>query len=122
MPRIRTIKPEITQSESMGRVSRDARLRISGILQDHPKLDGPILVEAWKRYVAKSPEKLKAPQYYFGKKEDQDSDKAANWLNETLMLFRIRTKAQAEAKALPPPPEPPPAPEEPEPASLEPTA
>lgn len=66
MPRIRTIKPEFPQSESMGRVSRDARLTFiqmwtladdSGRLRGNSRMlasllfpyddDAPSLVEAW---------------------------------------------------------------------------
>ena len=76
--------------------------RIDRILKEHPKLDGLILVEAWKAYMAREPKMLKAPQYYFGEEEDQSHGLGANWFPDVKLLWHIRQKNQ-----------PPPSPSEP---------
>jgi len=77
--------------------------RITQILKDHPKLDGTILVEAWKMYLARKPKQTKAPQYYFGKQENQSNGEGANWLPDAILLWHVRQK---QATTPPPGPEP----------------
>jgi hypothetical protein len=73
--------------------------RIDGILKAHPKLDGAILVEAWKSYLLRKPKQIKAPQYYFGALEHQSNGEGANWLPDVRLLWHLR-------QTHPPPQEP----------------
>jgi hypothetical protein len=50
--------------------------RLEGIIAQMPESE-PYLVQAWRSYVASKPIALKAPQYFFGKQENQID--GANW-------------------------------------------
>ena len=77
--------------------------RVEGILRDHPKLDGDILIEAWLGYLKRKHRSLKAPHYYFGEEKHQSNGEGANWHPDVKLLWHMRCKAAreaAQAKAL----------------------
>jgi hypothetical protein len=83
--------------------------RIDGILQDHPKLDGAILLQSWLGYLARKPKHVKAPQYYFGEAQHQANGEGANWFPDVRLLWHLRLKQEAQAPSPPtlPPNDPP---------------
>ncbi|MBA4274816.1 MAG: hypothetical protein C0436_04085 [Alphaproteobacteria bacterium] len=53
-------------------------IRVQGIVTSHSAITPGDLVEAWKDYLNSSPRSIKAPQYFFGKAENQGPN-GANW-------------------------------------------
>jgi uncharacterized protein YdaU (DUF1376 family) len=51
--------------------------RITGILEASPEVKIEILTQAWTDYLASKPFRVKAPQYFFGKADDNGD--GANW-------------------------------------------
>lgn len=52
--------------------------RVQGILASHTAVAPDDLVEAWRNYLDSNPRSIKAPQYFFGKLENQGPN-GANW-------------------------------------------
>ncbi|MEN6533986.1 MAG: hypothetical protein ABFD89_10015 [Bryobacteraceae bacterium] len=60
-------------------VRGDLLTRIMDIQENHSAITLKILVQSWLDYLGSQPAHIKAPQYFFGKAEDQGPN-AANWL------------------------------------------
>ena len=77
-------------------IRRDAGLlaeHIVAIMANPPEgLDLHMLVESWVAYLASNPGTVKAPQYFFGPKNDKDPF-AAHWLTWAIQVSRRRTAA-----------------------------
>lgn len=67
--------------------------RAQTILAEHPSATPDILVMAWENYLKTRPTKIKAPQYFFGKKEDQGST-GANWYPYAKAIFVARQQQE----------------------------
>lgn len=85
---------------SMDRENRKIRaarpevlIRVQGILSEREKVGPDILVEAWKNYLASDPKSIKAPQYFFGKAENQ-GENGANWYPWAKAIFVRRQLAE----------------------------
>ena len=63
--------------------------RVQTILTEHPSATPGILVMAWENYLKTRPTKIKAPQYFFGRQEDQGST-GANWYPYAKAIFIAR--------------------------------
>ena len=63
--------------------------RVQTILTEHPSATPDILVMAWENYLKTRPTKIKAPQYFFGRQEDQGST-GANWYPYAKAIFIAR--------------------------------
>ena len=63
--------------------------RVQTILTEHPSATTEILVMAWENYLKTRPTKIKAPQYFFGRQEDQGST-GANWYPYAKAIFIAR--------------------------------
>lgn len=63
--------------------------RVQTILAEHPSATPDILVMAWENYLKTRPTKIKAPQYFFGRQEDQGST-GANWYPYAKAIFIAR--------------------------------
>lgn len=71
--------------------------RVQARLSEHPSATPAIMVEAWADYLATNPQCLKAPQYFFGKKEDQKGGElSANWYDYAKAIFVRNHKKQQE--------------------------
>jgi hypothetical protein len=79
-------------------------LRLTEIMKAHPKVTAALAIQAWVDYMATKPQALKAPQYFFGKAEDQKSSDAANWYEYMKYIFHKITMAEKAAAAQPPAP------------------
>ena len=75
--------------------------RLEALMNRAPAaLDLSLLQECWLAYLASAPETVKAPQYFFGSKADQDAN-GANWHPWARQVFRKRNAASvASAPAL----------------------
>jgi uncharacterized protein YdaU (DUF1376 family) len=67
--------------------------RLNEILSTKKAVDPPLLLQAWVDYVASKPESLKAPQYFFGRQEDNGA--GANWYPYAVAIWHNRKKEQA---------------------------
>lgn len=67
--------------------------RVQGILASHTSIAPSDLVEAWKNYLDSNPRSIKAPQYFFGKAENQGTN-GANWEPWIKGLFVRRQLAE----------------------------
>ena len=80
------------------KIRRDPGLlaqRLEGIVaQALPGVDLGLLVDAWKAYLASSPQSVKAPQYYFGSEGEQGSN-GAHWIPWARLMFKKRKDAAA---------------------------
>lgn len=80
------------------RVTRgDVLTRLMEIQKTHPAVTLGILVQAWTDYIASQPAHIKAPQYFFGKAEDQGPN-AANWLPYARAVY-VRMQLSQEIPA-----------------------
>lgn len=70
--------------------------RVQTILAEHPSATPEILVMAWENYLKTRPTKIKAPQYFFGRQEDQGST-GANWYPYAKAIFIARQQEVALA-------------------------
>jgi uncharacterized protein YdaU (DUF1376 family) len=70
--------------------------RVQTILTEHPSATPEILVLAWENYLKTRPTKIKAPQYFFGRQEDQGST-GANWYPYAKAIFIARQQEVALA-------------------------
>ena len=76
---IRTVKPEVLE-------------RMTRILAEFPSATPEILVQAWESYLRTRPQRIKAPQYFFGRQEDQ-GETGANWLPFARGIFIAQQQA-----------------------------
>ena len=51
--------------------------RLDRLCQSSKEITGPMLAKSWEDYLASKPMKIKAPQYFFGDKADNQD--GANW-------------------------------------------
>lgn len=80
------------------RVTRgDVLTRLMEIRKNHPAVTLEILVQAWLDYLASQPAHIKAPQYFFGKAEDQGPN-AANWMPYARAVY-VRMQLEQEIPA-----------------------
>ena len=77
--------------------------RVAEIMEEHPRVTPPLLVQSWTDYLAINPTKIKAPHYFFGKLDNQHNPNAANWFEFMKLIFHNRARAM-EAQAAPPQP------------------
>ena len=76
---IMDMTPIVDKGDRKIRATRPEVLtRVQGILASHTSITPSDLVEAWKNYLDSSPRSIKAPQYFFGKAENQGTN-GANW-------------------------------------------
>lgn len=61
--------------------------RLKAILDSRPDVTPETLIEAWVLYIRTSPKFLKAPQYFFGSKENQKSEYSANYQQYMLEIM-----------------------------------
>ena len=61
--------------------------RLKAILDSRPDVTPETLIEAWVLYIRTSPKFLKAPQYFFGSKENQNSEYSANYQQYMLEIM-----------------------------------
>ena len=70
--------------------------RLEGIQKDAPpELTDNIILQAWKDYIASRPKRFKAPQYFFGKQEDNGD--GANWRPWARLAYHKIQKEQVGA-------------------------
>lgn len=70
--------------------------RVQTILTEHPSATPEIMVMAWENYLKTRPTKIKAPQYFFGRQEDQGAT-GANWYPYAKAIFIARQQEVALA-------------------------
>lgn len=72
--------------------------RIRGLMAGNTAITPDLLVESWRDYLGSKPLKIKAPQYFFGKRED--NGEGANWHPYAALIWHNRAKAnQTEVPA-----------------------
>jgi len=74
--------------------------RLTQILHDHPRLDGPKLAQAWVDYVDTNPYGIKSPSAFFGHQENNGD--GANWLPFTTVVWH----RESHRRVSPPTPQP----------------
>lgn len=60
--------------------------RLKTLLESRPDITPEMLVETWRLYLRTNPKYLKAPQYFFGSKNNQKSEYSANYEQYLLEL------------------------------------
>lgn len=60
--------------------------RLKTLLESRPDITPEMLVETWRLYLRTNPKYLKAPQYFFGSKNNQKSEYSANFEQYLLEL------------------------------------
>ncbi|WP_316410505.1 hypothetical protein [Mesoterricola sediminis] len=65
--------------------------RVNGLLREHQALTGDVLVQSWADYLATEPAMVKAPQYFFGRKDDQKD--GAHWRAYAALIWHRQAKA-----------------------------
>lgn len=91
--RIVELTPQVDSDGRKIRVVRsEVLIRVMRILAEHTSATPGILVQAWEAYLRTEPRMVKAPQYFFGRQEDQ-GDGAANWYPYAKGIFIARQRA-----------------------------
>lgn len=91
--RIVELTPQVDSDGRKIRVVRsEVLIRVMRILAEHTSATPGILVQAWEAYLRTDPRMVKAPQYFFGRQEDQ-GDGAANWYPYAKGIFIARQRA-----------------------------
>lgn len=91
---IMDMTPRMDREKRNIRAARpEVLIRVQGILSEREKVSPDILVEAWKNYLASDPKSIKAPQYFFGKAENQ-GENGANWYPWAKAIFVRRQLAE----------------------------
>ena len=78
-----------TDGREIRAIRGEVLTRVQTILTEHPSATPEILVMAWENYLKTRPTKIKAPQYFFGRQEDQGST-GANWYPYAKSIFIAR--------------------------------
>lgn len=88
--RIVELTPQVDSDGRKIRVVRsEVLIRVMRILAEHTSATPDILVMAWENYLKTRPTKIKAPQYFFGRQEDQGAT-GANWYPYAKAIFIAR--------------------------------
>lgn len=97
---IRDMTPKLdAEGREIRVVAGEILNRMEGILRDHPAATPEVLVQAWRAYLRTEPRRIKAPQYFFGKQEDQGAT-GANWFTYARVIL-IDRQAKAEREGTP---------------------